>query len=192
MLMSVCFLGISRAKPIEKLSKERPQTNIFNIYLIGSVLGQFAIHVGTLIYISQYVERIEEPEAKVDLEAEFKPSLLNSAIYLVQLIQQVSTFAINYQGRPFRESLRENRTMFWSIVGVTGIAFACSIEFIPELNEKLRLVKFTAEFQQVLTMTMIVDYVGCWVVEQGFKYAFSDNKPKEIATRNRGEDKKSV
>ena len=82
--------------------------------------------------------------------------------------------------------------MFWSIVGVTGIAFACSIEFIPELNEKLRLVKFTAEFQQVLTMTMIVDYVGCWVVEQGFKYAFSDNKPKEIATRNRGEDKKSV
>jgi cation-transporting ATPase 13A1 len=82
--------------------------------------------------------------------------------------------------------------MFWSIVGVTGIAFACSIEFIPELNEKLRLVKFTAEFQQVLTMTMIVDYVGCWVVEQGFKFAFSDNKPKEIATRNRGEDKKSV
>lgn len=82
--------------------------------------------------------------------------------------------------------------MFWSIVGVTGIAFACSIEFIPELNEKLRLVKFTAEFQQVLTMTMIVDYVGCWIVEQGFKFAFSDNKPKEIATRNRGEDKKSV
>jgi manganese-transporting P-type ATPase len=187
------------------LSKERPQTNIFNIYLIGSVLGQFAIHVGTLIYISQYVAQFEEysflsaiadlnrPDAKVDLEAEFKPSLLNSAIYLVQLIQQVSTFAINYQGRPFRESLRENRTMFWSIVGVTGIAFACSIEFIPELNEKLRLVKFTPEFQQVLTLTMIVDYAGCWIVEQGFKFAFSDNKPKEIATRNRlGEDKKSV
>jgi manganese-transporting P-type ATPase len=82
--------------------------------------------------------------------------------------------------------------MFWSIVGVTGIAFACSIEFIPELNEKLRLVKFTPEFQQVLTLTMVVDYVGCWVVEQGFKFAFSDNKPKEIATRNRGEDKKRV
>ena len=30
-------------------------------------------------------------------------------------------------------------------------------------------------------------------MEQGFKFAFSDNKPKEIATRNRlGEDKKSV
>jgi cation-transporting ATPase 13A1 len=127
----------------------------------------------------------------VDLEAEFKPSLLNSAIYLVQLIQQVSTFAINYQGRPFRESIRENRSMFWSIVGVAGIAFACAIEFIPELNEKLRLVKFTSEFQAVLTMTMVVDYVGCWVIEQGLKWAFSDNKPKEIATRHRKlEDKK--
>jgi manganese-transporting P-type ATPase len=132
------------------------------------------------------------PESKVDLEADFKPSLLNSAIYLVQLIQQVSTFAINYQGRPFRESLRENRTMFWSIVAVTGIAFACSIEFIPELNQKLKLVKFTAEFQQVLTLTMLVDYLGCWIIEQGFKWAFSDNKPKEIATRNRKVDKKNV
>jgi manganese-transporting P-type ATPase len=73
--------------------------------------------------------------------------------------------------------------MFWSIVGVAGIAFACSIEFIPELNEKLKLVKFTTEFQKVLTLTMIVDYVGCWAVEQGFKWAFSDNKPKDIAPR---------
>lgn len=135
---------------------------------------------------------MHRPESKVDLEAEFKPSLLNSAIYLVQLIQQVSTFAINYQGRPFRESLRENRTMHWSIIGVTGIAFACSIEFIPELNQKLKLVKFTSEFQQVLTLTMLVDYIGCWIIEQGFKWAFSDNKPKEIATRNRKVDKKNV
>jgi manganese-transporting P-type ATPase len=82
--------------------------------------------------------------------------------------------------------------MFGSIVGVTAIAFACSIEFIPELNQKLRLVKFTSEFQQVLTLTMIVDYAGCWIVEQAFKWAFSDNKPKEIATRNRNVDKKSV
>ena len=169
---------------------------MFNIYLIGSVLGQFAVHVGTLIYISNYVAQFEEyalscefvdfrPEAKPDLEAQFKPSLLNSAIYLVQLIQQVSTFAINYQGRPFRESIRENRSMWWSIIGVAAIAFACSIEFIPELNEKLRLVKFTPEFQQTLTLTMIVDYGGCWLIEQGFKLAFSDNKPKAIAIRNK-------
>lgn len=33
----------------------------------------------------------------VDLEAKFEPNLLNTAIYLLSLSQQVSTFAINYQ-----------------------------------------------------------------------------------------------
>lgn len=59
MLMSVCFLSISRAKVVEGLSKERPQPNIFNIYIIGSILGQFAIHIVTLIYIARLCEKIE-------------------------------------------------------------------------------------------------------------------------------------
>lgn len=33
----------------------------------------------------------------VDLEAKYSPNLLNSAIYLISLSQQVSTFAINFQ-----------------------------------------------------------------------------------------------
>jgi cation-transporting ATPase 13A1 len=58
MLMSVCFLSISRAKSVEGLSKERPQPNIFNFYIIGSILGQFAIHIVTLIYIARYCDKI--------------------------------------------------------------------------------------------------------------------------------------
>jgi cation-transporting ATPase 13A1 len=58
MLMSVCFLSISRAKSVEGLSKERPQPNIFNFYIIGSILGQFAIHIITLIYIARYCDKL--------------------------------------------------------------------------------------------------------------------------------------
>lgn len=90
MLMSVCFLSISRAKTVEGLSKERPQPNIFNPYIIGSVLLQFAIHIVTLIYISNYAQLTspKDPNFDPDASKDFEPSLLNSAIYLLQLIQQ--------------------------------------------------------------------------------------------------------
>ncbi|KAL1870261.1 hypothetical protein VTK73DRAFT_2780 [Phialemonium thermophilum] len=183
MLMSVCFLSISRARSVEGLSKERPQPNIFNFYIIGSILGQFAIHIVTLIYIARYCDQLEPRSEVVDLEAEFSPSLLNSAVYLLQLIQQISTFAINYQGRPFRESLSENKGMFYGILGVTAIAFACSTEFLPELNQQMKLVPFKDEFKTTLTAVMIIDYAACWVIEVVLKRLFSDFRPRDIAER---------
>ncbi|KAJ4388384.1 putative cation-transporting ATPase 1 [Neurospora sp. IMI 360204] len=183
MLMSVCFLSISRAKSVEGLSKERPQPNIFNFYIIGSILGQFAVHVVTLIYIARFCDQLEPRAESVDLEAEFSPSLLNSAVYLLQLIQQISTFAVNYQGRPFRESLSENKGMFYGIIGVTAIAFACSTEMVPELNQAMKLVPFKDEFKYTMTVVMILDYVACWLIEVVFKYLFSDLKARDIAVR---------
>ena len=168
---------------------------------MGSVLGQFAIHIVTLIYLSNYVYKIEpwvsstpvlaltyltsdhRRQSDVDLEGEFEPSLLNSAIYLLQLIQQISTFSINYQGRPFRESIRENKAMYWGLCAASGVAFSCATEFIPELNEKLRLVPFSTEFKITLTILMIFDYGGCWLIENVLKHLFSDFHPKDIAIR---------
>lgn len=175
------------SQSVEGISKERPQPNIFNFYIIGSILGQFAIHIATLVYVSNYVYSVtpEAASAEVDLEGEFEPSLLNSAVYLLQLIQQVSTFAINYQGRPFRESIRENRGMYWGLIACSFVAFSASTEFIPELNTKLRLVPFSGEFKVVLTAAMVVDFCGCWVVERVLKAAFSDFRPKDIAVRRK-------
>ncbi|KAL9057461.1 MAG: hypothetical protein Q9162_002298 [Coniocarpon cinnabarinum] len=185
MLMSVCFLSLSRAKPVERLSRERPQPNIFNPYIIGSVLGQFALHIATLIYISNWVQKKEPKDESFDpdAETEFEPSLLNSAIYLLQLVQQISTFACNYQGRPFRESIRENRGMYWGIVLVSGVAFSCATEFIPEINERMRLVKFDSDFQTRMLAVMVIDFVGCWTIEKGLKAMFSDFRAKPIAAR---------
>jgi cation-transporting ATPase 13A1 len=90
--------------------------------------------------------------------------------------------------------------MYWGIIGVSAIAFSCSTEFVPEINEKMRLVPFTSDFKRTLTVTMIVDYLGCYVIEKVLKAAFSDYKPKDIALRRpdqlererkREEDKKA-
>jgi cation-transporting ATPase 13A1 len=133
--------------------------------------------------VSNYVYSIEPRKSDIDLEGEFEPSLLNSAIYLLQLIQQISTFSINYQGRPFRESIRENKAMYWGLVAASGVAFSCATEFIPELNEKMRLVPFSTEFKVTLTVLMVIDYAGCWIIENVLKNLFSDFRPKDIAVR---------
>lgn len=104
-------------------------------------------------------------------------------MYLLQLIQEISTFAVNYQGRPFRESIRENRGMYFSLLVVAGIAFSCSTEFVPEVNERLRLVKFSTAFKTTITLLMVLDYGACWLIENVLKYLFSDYRPKDIAIR---------
>lgn len=66
---------------------------------------------------------------------------MNTAIYLLSLSQQVSTFAINFQGRPFREGIRENPALFWGLVGASAVAFSGATDFMPELNRWLQIVE---------------------------------------------------
>lgn len=182
-LLSVCFLSISRSQAIEKLSKQRPQPGIFNIYIMGSILGQFAVHIATLIYVTNRVYELEPAPEKIDLEAKFNPSLLNTAIYLLQLAQQVSTFAVNYQGRPFRQSLRENKGMYYGLLGVGALALAGSTEFVPEMNSALGLVPMTDTFKFQLTLAMVFDLGVAWGIELLLKFFFMDFQPSDIALR---------
>lgn len=73
--------------------------------------------------------------------------------------------------------------MYLGILAVSALAFSCSTEFIPEINEQMKLVPFTSDFKVTMTATMLVDYIGCWVIEKGLKALFSDYKPKDIAIR---------
>jgi len=183
-LMSVCFLCISRAKPVEQLSRERPLGNIFNFYVLLSVLIQFAIHIISLVYITN-LSNLFEQRGPVDLTAKFEPNLLNTAIYLLSLSQQVSTFAINFQGRPFREGIRENSALWWGLVGASGVAFSGATDFMPELNRWLQIVEMHYSFKFKLTITMILDFTGCWLVEMLCKALFADLAPKPIILRGR-------
>ncbi|ORX58242.1 cation-transporting ATPase [Hesseltinella vesiculosa] len=183
-LLSVCFLCISRGKPLSKLSKERPQPNIFNPYIILSVLGQFAVHIAALVYVNN-LAKFYEPPKEVDLEGEFEASLLNSGVYLIQLAMQVSTFAINYQGHPFRERIQDNKTLYYGLMSVGGIALAGAMELFPEVNEQINLVPFPSMFRDKLTLCMILDFGLSFIIEKVTKQLFADNRAKAIATRGR-------
>jgi cation-transporting ATPase 13A1 len=184
MLVAVCFMCISRAQPLEKLSKERPQTNILNAYIVLSVLLQFAVHIAAFVHIKQLSNQYEPPET-IDLESEFQPSLLKTAIYLVNLVMQVSTFAINYQGYPFRERIQDNKTLYYALLMVGGVAFAGATEFFPEVNEQLKLVQMKSPFKRDLVFTMLLDLGVSWMIEIVTKALFADNKAKPIAMRRK-------
>lgn len=119
----------------------------------------------------------------IDIKAEYKPSLLNTAVYLLGLSQQVSTFVINFQGRPFREGIRENPPLYYGLAGVSAIAFAGATEFSPELNSWLQLFKMESWFRTQLTAAMIIDFAACFAVQQITKALFSNTNPKEIIAR---------
>lgn len=73
--------------------------------------------------------------------------------------------------------------MYYGILGVSGLAFICALELIPEINEGMKLVPFTEEFKMKMTISMVLDYALCWVIEVGLKKGFSDFRPRDIAER---------
>lgn len=96
---------------------------------------------------------------------------------------QVSTFAINYQGHPFRESLRENKTLYNGLVIVGGIAFCGATEIIPDMNNWLQLVPFPLGFSQRLTAAIMLDFGVSFAIERTSNYLFYDQHPNDIVKR---------
>lgn len=176
MLISACFMFLTRSQPVKEMSPARPQSNIFNAYLISSVLLQFVLHVAVLIYVTQSAGRFEIPWA-VTQKLKFQPGLMNTAVYLLGLIMQLSTFVVNYQGRPFRESLFENKPLRNSLAAVGAIAAVAALELYPEFNEWLELVPMPEPFKWKLVSALLVDLFGCLAIEQLSKRLFFSHQP---------------
>ena len=91
------------------------------------------------------INLIFRAEKFADLDSEFKPSLVNSTVYIISLSLQVSTFAINHKGHPFMESLKENKALLYSIIFSASAAVGLACRTFPDLNEQFQIVDFPDE-----------------------------------------------
>jgi len=177
LLLAGCFLFISRSKPLRILSKQRPLPNIFNTYTILTVISQFAVHLGCLIFLTQEAYKREPRlEEFPDLEKEFEPTLLNSTVYIISMFLQVSTFAINYRGHPFMESLTDNRPLLYSLAGAGGFVVMLALGWLPEFSNHFSIVDFSDEYRSILIQVLITDAAAAFCVDRVLQWLAGEGR----------------
>ena len=160
-LMSVSFVTISRSKPLDQLSSVRPLGSVFHPALFLSLIGQFIMHILTMYLLVRQAKSYLPEGYTVDVDREFKPNAVNSVVFLVTAVQQVSVFVVNLKGPPFMGGLTENTPLLWSLVVTFVGTFLCASESIPQLNIGLQLEPFpSATFRNTVLFALILD-VSC-------------------------------
>eukprot|EP00903_Cladosiphon_okamuranus_P009432 g8993.t1 len=164
MLMSVSFITISRAKPLSKLSPVRPITSIFHPALFLSILGQFSLHMACMIYaVARSKDHLPE-DYEPDLDGDFQPNMINSVVFLVGAVQQVSVFVVNLKGRPFMGGLSENKPLLYSLAATFALTFMSASETIPRLNKWLQLEPFPDDgFRNAIMLVLVLDIVAAFL-----------------------------
>lgn len=172
-LGSISFMSVSRSKPLDKLSKVRPLSSIFHPALFVSLLGQFAIHLLTMVVAVQGAKKHLTPDYDADLDGTFKPGILNTTVFLVSSVQQVTVFVVNLQGRPFMTGLSENRPLLWSLAMTFVLTFMFASETVPGLNRYFQLVPFPDEsFRDLVLILLAIDLVATFALDRLMQFFF--------------------
>lgn len=114
------------------------------------------------------------PDYDADIDGQFKPGILNTVVFLVSSVQQVTVFFVNIQGRPFMTGITENTPLLLSLVGTFVLTFMFASESVPEMNRYFQLVPFPDDtFRDYVLIVLVLDLVGTFVVDRIMKFIFA-------------------
>ncbi|GFQ04580.1 probable manganese-transporting ATPase pdr2 [Phtheirospermum japonicum] len=170
------FLFISHASPLTTLSAERPHPNIFCSYVLLSLLGQFTVHIFFLISSVKEAEKYM-PDECIEPDSDFHPNLVNTVSYMVGMMLQVATFAVNYMGHPFNQSITQNRPFLYALVGAVGFFTVITSDLFRDLNDWLKLVPLPRELRDKLMLWAFLTFGVCYTWEKLLRWAFPGKMP---------------
>jgi len=170
-VIAVCFLFLSRSKPLDTLAPQRPINRVFHPYQLVSIGGQFAVHLRSLAASVELVHG-HDPDALHaqreggEEEGDFSPTLLNSIVFLMTTLMTATTFAVNYKGHPFMTSLKDNRPLLVALIILAALVGMCAFEADAEFNEYFEIVKMPSDkFRQDFLQLLAFDVVAAFAVE---------------------------
>ena len=150
--------------------------SIFHPSLFISLLGQLLYSTLDNHDVSyEYCKAISRRRLQeVDLDGTFKPGILNSVVFFVSNVQQITVFFVNLQGWPFMTGLTENPPLLWSLMLAAFIlTFMFVSESIPGLNKYFQLVPFPNEdFHNFNIKLFAWGVIICFLFDRLMKLAF--------------------
>ncbi|KAL6610003.1 hypothetical protein ACP70R_039972 [Stipagrostis hirtigluma subsp. patula] len=170
------FLFISHARPLQTLSAERPHPNIFCGYVLLSILGQFAMHLFFLITAVNEASKYM-PEECIEPDSDFHPNLVNTVSYMVNMMIQVATFAVNYMGHPFNQSISENKPFKYALYGAVAFFTVITSDMFRDLNDYMKLEPLPEGMRGKLMLWAMLMFCGCYGWERLLRWAFPGKMP---------------
>ena len=165
-LIAVMFMMISYAKPLDELAPQRPPSRIFSLAFVLAVAGHVVIHLLALLYVLAASEPfVDRAAPEMEPDADFRPNVINTTVFLIGLVLQVNVFGTGYRGRPFMQGLFENRPFLVSMLGTWLFALVLTLGTLPDVNEYLELVPLDAALRSQLLLAIVADTGGSWAWE---------------------------
>lgn len=160
-LIAFAFVFLTKSKPLKKISKEKPVQTVFSKYILTSIFSQSAVHISLYLFLLRKLRIIEQ----IEFSTEFKPSITNSAIFLLTTGQQISTFLVNYIGRPFRESLIENKKLLGCLTILLCSIFYILFDINSDFNSMMEIVSLE-KIRWLMCGVVVGDLAICFLIEK--------------------------
>jgi len=167
------FLFVTRSEPKPELSAKRPFKSIFNFYISFSLIGQTIIHIGIMFMSVQWAKPYTPIMDTKEMDAQFKPNVLNTVVFLISSTQTASTFMANYIGSPFMTDLFDNVGFIRTLAGLVALCILCALGIFSPLNYLMEVVDLPSwEFRFQLIGLMLGDVASTFLWERLCRFSF--------------------
>jgi cation-transporting ATPase 13A1 len=168
LIVAGLFFFLSQAKPLQRISSEKPPSSIFAFAVGLSILGQFVVHLLSLVAVLYLCEQfVASDDFSLSPDGKFQPNVVNSAIFLLSALMQVNNFVVNYRGHPFTQSITENLTLWRSVQLLYVVLLIVAGGQVEPLNDLLQMAPFPSpEFQAALIGILIFNFSSAFVIEK--------------------------